>query len=175
MSSWEKPQRSSPASIGRSSVRADRRGETHSRAGRPAQVHRRANVQVAGGFQFRLLRVAAPAAIGDRGAPGEIETADRGDFRAVGRDVRLPADPRRAAAVRPRLLAGAGPCPGARAGPGALPAAAVAAQPDRPGPGGRADPGSGATGTSPRPRRARRWSATSRTFRRGRAGYSSPP
>jgi transposase len=44
LSSWEKPPRSSPASIGRSSVRAHRRGETRLRAGRPAQVHRRADV-----------------------------------------------------------------------------------------------------------------------------------
>src|SRR4051794_24951964 len=71
---------------------------------------------------------------------------DDGDFQAVGRDVRLPADPGRAAALRPRLFPGTGPCPGARTGPGALPAPAVAAQPDRPGPGGRADPGSAAPG-----------------------------
>ena len=48
--SWEKPRRSSPASIGRSSVRADRRGETHHRIGRPTQGHRRADAQVAGSF-----------------------------------------------------------------------------------------------------------------------------
>ena len=38
-----KPRRSSPASIGRSSVRADRREETRLRTGRPAQVHGHAN------------------------------------------------------------------------------------------------------------------------------------
>ena len=67
---------------------------------------------------------------------------------------------------------GAGPQAHARAGPGRLPAAAVAAVHHRAG-SSRADPGTWSTGTSARKSPGRKWSATLPTSRRGKDGNIS--
>ena len=83
-------------------------------------------VSTSGFYEWR-----EPAAVGDRGSAGPFDAADREGVHRLRRDLRVPAAACPAGPVGRALHPGAGPGADAGPGPGRLPAAAVAAQPDR--------------------------------------------
>src|SRR2546421_537786 len=100
-------------------------------------------VRMAGSIKIRVLRLEVAAAKPGREKTRAAENQGKGAVRGGKRGVRVPADARRPGPRRRAVLPRAGPRPHARAGPGALPAEALAALADRAGRPGRADPGPG--------------------------------